>query len=109
MRFFIIFFALHLALLGCLSCADGALASSEGGRSYVSAAREASAPALDRDSDWCSPLCQCHVCPGTTLPFLPAVAFAPQAPRPAAGPRYARMRGAAPRQVPQVVWQPPQA
>ena len=107
MRLFIVFFALHLALLGCLSCADGALASREAGRSYVSAARNASAP--DGESDWCSPLCQCHVCPGTTLPFPLAVVFAPLAPLPVAGPRYVRMRCAAPRQVPRVVWQPPQA
>lgn len=109
MRFFIIFFALHLALLGCLSCADGPLASSEGGMSYVSATRNASASAPDRGSDWCSPLCQCHVCPGMTLPFPLVVAFAPQAPLQVAGPRYARMDCAAPRQVPLVVWQPPQA
>jgi hypothetical protein len=44
-----------------------------------------------------------------TLPFPLVVAFAPQAPLQVAGPRYARMDCAAPRQVPLVVWQPPQA
>lgn len=106
MRFFSIFFALHLALLGCLSCADVTLASRESGMS-VSPARNA--PASDRESDWCSPLCQCHLCPGTTLPFPLAVAFAAQATLPVTDPRYARMRCAAPRQVPHAVWQPPQA
>jgi len=106
MRLFSIFFALHLALLGCFSCADGALALREGGLSYVSATRNAPAP--DRESDWCSPLCQCQVCPGTILPFPLTFAFAPPAPLPVAGPRYSRKRGAAPQKMPHLVWQPPQ-
>jgi hypothetical protein len=107
MRFFSVFFAFYLALLACLPCADAVPATTDSARTYVSAADHNS------DSpghvDWCSPLCQCHCCSGTSLPSATILAFASTPRAYEASPRFARLASAAARQRPGSIWQPPQA
>ena len=107
MRFFTVFFAFYLAVLACLPCADKAIVSLDGARTYVSASHGSDAD--HTDTDWCTPLCQCHCCAGTSLPSALRIALAAPS-RAFYGPgRYARLQPPAARQMPSNIWQPPQA
>jgi hypothetical protein len=106
MRVFALLFALYFTVLGSLSCAVEEVGAEHGQVTTVQPApRQRPTPA----PDWCSPLCQCHCCPGFAVPQAPAVVFngPPSAPEAAL-----RFR---PRPAPAVLvrslaapWQPPQ-
>ncbi|WP_311136893.1 DUF6660 family protein [Hymenobacter sublimis] len=107
MRFFSVFFAVYIAVLACLPCADEAPAWAFGSRTQVEATEHG--PGSDTHLEWCSPLCQCHSCPGTTLPVTIAVAVGEPA-QEYAGPRFfPRLASPAARQRAGSIWQPPQA
>lgn len=106
MRVFALFFACYFAVLGCLSCAVDEVRAEAGHAATVQAdPHHCPAPA----ADWCSPLCQCHCCPGFAVPQVPAVVFMGQPSPPQAALRF--------RHRPTLVvlvrsratpWQPPQ-
>ena len=107
MRFFSVLFAFYLAILACLPCADKAVMSVDEARTYVSASHESDG--AQSRTDWCTPLCQCHCCSGTSLLSrteltltAPAVVFTLAA-------RFARLAPPAAQQRPGSIWQPPQA
>ncbi|GAA4388536.1 hypothetical protein GCM10023186_35150 [Hymenobacter koreensis] len=107
MRFFSVFFALYLAILACLPCADEVPTPADGVQTYVEAPQHNTAD--HGVADWCSPLCQCHCCAGTSLPSGSVVALPAQGGAYAAAPRFARLT---PPPVPErsgSIWQPPQA
>ncbi|MBD2717211.1 hypothetical protein KBK19_19375 [Microvirga sp. STR05] len=107
MRFFSVFFALYLAILACLPCADAAPVPVDGARSFVSAGEHK--PAAHEQLDWCSPLCQCHCCSGTSLPSATGTALPLPAVPVAAAQCFARLLPPAPQQRAGSIWQPPQA
>lgn len=106
MRLLALFFACYFAVLGCLSCAEEEVRAESGQVATVQPApRQRPTPA----PDWCSPLCQCHCCPGFAVPQAPAVVFSSQPSAPEAALRFR------PRPAPAVLvrslatpWQPPQ-
>jgi hypothetical protein len=106
MRLLALFFACYFAVLGCLSCAEEEVRAEPGQVATIQPApRQRPTPA----PDWCSPLCQCHCCPGFAMPQAPAVVFSSQPSAPEAALRF-RYRPA-----PAVLvrsqatpWQPPQ-
>jgi hypothetical protein len=107
MRLFSVFFACYLALLACLPCVDREPVRSDGTQTFVSATPHEAGTHLA--GDWCTPLCQCHCCAGTSLPTaLRIVLIAPPKAFYAAG-RYAWLPAPAARQMPGSIWQPPQA
>jgi len=60
--------------------------------------------------DLCSPLCQCHCCPGAVLAPVKAVQLAFASPvQWAAGAHHTPLLVPAPSQIAKTVWQPPQA
>lgn len=107
MRFFSVFFAVYIALLACLPCADEAPAWAFGSRTQVEATD------CGRNGgthlEWCSPLCQCHCCPGTTLPVAIVMAVGPPAQEYASPRTFPRLTPPAARQRAGSIWQPPQA
>ncbi|RYU84783.1 hypothetical protein FY528_15845 [Hymenobacter lutimineralis] len=107
MRFFSVFFAFYLALLACLPCADTAPVRVSGTETYV-AATEHESEAHSR-LDWCSPLCQCQCCSGTSLPTATVVALTAKPPFFIPPGRFARLAPPAPRERAGSIWQPPQA
>jgi len=107
MRFFPVFFAVYVALLACLPCANEAPAWAFGSRTRVEATHYEAGRRTPLE--WCSPLCQCHGCPGTTLPVGMVVAVMQSAPE-YVGPRFfPRLLPPAARQRAGSIWQPPQA
>ena len=107
MRFFSVLFACYLAILACLPCADKAAVPMDNARTYVSASHESDA--AHSRTDWCTPLCQCHCCAGTSLPTRTDVVLTgPMTASPLAA-RFARLAPPAARQRAGSIWQPPQA
>ena len=109
MRLFALLFALYLACLSCLPCADEALGDVKQAPTSISAS-----PHSDHGraalGDWCSPLCQCHCCAGAVVSFIGAAPLAfPRSMQWAVGSRHAVLIVAAPNRVAGTVWQPPRA
>jgi hypothetical protein len=106
MRLLALFFACYFAVLGCLSCAEEEVRAEPSQVATIQPApRQHPTPA----PDWCSPLCQCHCCPGFAVPQAPAVVFRSQPSAPEAALRFRH------RPAPAVLvrslatpWQPPQ-
>lgn len=106
MRLLALFFACYFAVLGCLSCAEEEVRAEPNQVATIQPApRQRPTPA----PDWCSPLCQCHCCPGFAMPQAPAVVFRSQPNPPKAALRFRH------RPAPAVLvrslatpWQPPQ-
>lgn len=107
MRFFSVFFACYLAILACLPCADRSAVSLSNVRTYVSATHQPDA--AHTRTDWCTPLCQCHCCTGTSLPSRTELVLTAPAGAFTLAVRFARLAPPAPRQRPGSIWQPPQA
>ncbi|GAB2796467.1 hypothetical protein HNQ93_004360 [Hymenobacter luteus] len=74
MRFLSLLFALYFAVLGCLPCTDEALPTSSE-TAFVTSANHSHNKSSE--IDWCSPLCQCHCCPGAIMLPVRVAAFAP--------------------------------
>ena len=72
MRVLALFFAFYFLVLGSWSCTEVELGSAQPQQTVVKAAGTTDAGSW---GDWCSPLCQCHCCPGFSLPAAPAVSF----------------------------------
>jgi hypothetical protein len=107
MRLFSVFFACYLALLACLPCVDREPVRPDSTQTFVSAIPHEEAAHLA--GDWCTPLCQCHCCAGTSLPTaLRLTLTAPPKVFYASG-RYSRLQPPAARQMSGSIWQPPQA
>jgi hypothetical protein len=107
MRFFIALFAFYLAVLACLPCADKTAVFQDGARTYVNASRKPDT--AHSRTDWCTPLCQCHCCAGTTLPTRAVLVLTAPAEAFALAARFARFAPPAARQRAGSIWQPPQA
>jgi hypothetical protein len=107
MRFFSVFFAFYLALLACLPCSDKAAVAQDGVRTFVSASHESDA--AHTRTDWCTPLCQCHCCSGTSLPSRTDIVLAPPLAAYTIGSQFGRLATPAARQRAGSIWQPPQA
>jgi hypothetical protein len=107
MRFFSVFFACYLALLACLPCVDREPVRPNSTQTVVSATSHDAAS--HAGVDWCTPLCQCHCCAGTSLPTALRIALAVPPKAFHASGRYARLQAPAARQMPGSIWQPPQA
>ncbi|MBO3272061.1 DUF6660 family protein [Hymenobacter defluvii] len=107
MRFFSVFFALYLAVLACLPCADTEPVRARSTETYVTAAQHNSL--AHSRLDWCSPLCQCQCCSGTSLPVATVVALPPEADSFALPDQFARLVPPAAHERPGSIWQPPQA
>ena len=109
MRLFALLLALYLTCLSCMPCADEVAACVAQSQARISATPQSglSGNAL---GDWCSPLCQCHCCPGAVLAPIKAVqlAFATPGQWPAS-PHHAPLLVPAPNQIAKAVWQPPRA
>ncbi|QNE42100.1 MULTISPECIES: DUF6660 family protein [Hymenobacter] len=106
MRFFAVFFAVYLLVLACLPCADGTVSQPVRARARVTAQTDAAA---HHQQDWCTPLCHCHCCAGTSLPAATAVVLPATHPVGDAARLFARLTSPAPQQRAFAVWQPPQA
>ncbi|UOG74790.1 hypothetical protein MTX78_22065 [Hymenobacter tibetensis] len=107
MRLLALLFSLYFLVLSCQACADdaGCAASVE---TYATAGPASHSPKGVADDDWCSPLCQCHCCPGFALP-APQLAPVMVTPLVAASPAYAATPvPAMPAGLRAVLWQPPQ-
>lgn len=106
MRVFALFFACYFAVLGCLSCAvEEGCAESDHVATMQPAPAHRPAPA----ADWCSPLCQCHCCPGFAVPQAPVMVFSCQPATPEAALRFCHWP--APAVLARSLatpWQPPQ-
>lgn len=107
MRFFTVFFAFYLAILACLPCADKTVMPQDGARTYVSASPESDA--AHSRTDWCTPLCQCQCCAGTSMPTALHIALTAQSKALYGSGQYARLQPPAARHMPGSIWQPPQA
>jgi hypothetical protein len=108
MRFFSVLFAFYLAILACLPCADKAVMPLDSARTYVNIASHESDGPLSH-TDWCTPLCQCHCCSGTSLPSHSQVSLTAPTVALTLAARFARLAPPAARQRPGSIWQPPQA
>ena len=106
MRFFAVFFALYLLVLACLPCADGTVSPPEPARARITAQTGA---AGHHQQDWCTPLCQCHCCAGTSLPAATAVSLPASRSLGEDALAFAWLKPQAPQQRAFAVWQPPQA
>ena len=108
MRLFALLFALYLACLSCLPCADEAEVCVEPAQASISASADSDCGRTV--GDWCSPLCQCHCCAGAVAMLFgsgPLVMLRPV--QWIAGRRHAPLLVAAATRVAGAVWQPPQA
>ena len=109
MRLFALLFALYLACLSCLPCADEVQTCVEPAPASVSAASHSDC-GRNALGDWCSPLCQCHCCAGAVLAPVKPVQLALLAPEHwATSPRHGVLLVAASTPALGAVWQPPQA
>lgn len=107
MRFFSVFFACYLALLACLPCVDRVPVRPDSTQMVMSATSHEAA--THAGLDWCTPLCQCHCCAGTSIPSALRIALAAPSRAFYASGRYARLQPPATRHMPGSIWQPPQA
>ena len=106
MRLLALLFSLYFLVLSCQACADEQTRPDQA-KARVSAGQSRHCPE-GSIGDWCSPLCQCHCCPGFALPAaLPALTVAAQA---ATGPLLyaAAPVPGIPGRTPAPRWQPPQ-
>lgn len=106
MRVFALFFACYFAVLGCLSCAVEDVRAEAGYAATVQADPHHCPTPAD---DWCSPLCQCHCCPGFAVPQAQVVVFIDQPNAPTAAVRFCTQP--APTELVRsraTPWQPPQ-
>ncbi|GAB3323076.1 DUF6660 family protein [Hymenobacter humi] len=106
MRLFTVLFAFYLAILACLPCADKAPVDRDSARTYVTSHES---DAAHTRADWCTPLCQCHCCAGTSMPTALRIALAAPSRAFYDSGRYARLQPPAARHMPGSIWQPPQA
>lgn len=109
MRLFALLLSVYLTCLSCMPCADDVAVRVAHAQTTVSAASHSD---CDQHGlgDWCSPLCQCHCCPGAVLGPIIAVQLAfPRTGQWATGPRHAMLLVAAPTRIAATVWQPPRA
>lgn len=108
MRLFCFLFAFYLAGLACFFCTDPV--DKRGDQVHPTIAAAHAGDGFGAVSDWCSPLCQCHACPGAVLPLA---GTAPLPPPRQLGPKAPCLRvplGETPTTRPQgAVWQPPRA
>jgi hypothetical protein len=107
MRLLALFFSLYFLVLSCRACADEEVRP--GTEQTCIAASQSEHCPTDSVGDWCSPLCQCHCCPGFALPVVPPLL-------PANSQVAVMVRAYAAAPVPGLVahlptspWQPPQA
>ncbi|GAB2795873.1 hypothetical protein HNQ93_004124 [Hymenobacter luteus] len=109
MRLLSLFFAFYFACLSTMTCTDEVPVSQDQAHTTIAAASHADG-GTDALGDWCSPLCQCHCCPGVVMP-VPATPVLPQAALPdwSEAQRHAFLVVAAPTRASGAVWQPPQA
>lgn len=107
MRFFSVFFACYLALLACLPCVDREPVRPDSTQTFVNATPHDAAS--HSGVDWCTPLCQCRCCAGTSLPTVLRIALAAPPRAYFDSGRYARLQPPAARHMPGSIWQPPQA
>lgn len=110
MRLFSVLFALYLACLSCLACADEVVVCLDQPPTATVVTAAHHDCGTGTIGDWCSPLCQCHCCGGLVVPpaavatlVQPPVLIWGRAVRPAA------LVTAAPTRAPGAVWQPPRA
>ncbi|WP_431357434.1 DUF6660 family protein [Hymenobacter nitidus] len=107
MRLFTVFFAFYLAVLACLPCADTEPVRASVTETYVTASEHDSA--AHSRLDWCSPLCQCNCCSGTSLPSATVMVLTATSPTIIPPGRFARLAPPAARERAGSIWQPPQA
>lgn len=109
MRFFSVFFAVYIALLACLPCADKAPAWAFGSRTQVEATEHGAGS--HTNLDWCSPLCQCQCCAGAVVASLGSkpLGLTPPVLEWPVHLRHAPLLVGTPTHAPGAVWQPPQA
>ena len=109
MRVFALLFACYFAVLGCLSCTETEVCAVPNATASLHATPGGCGTSHDL-GDWCSPLCQCHCCPGFSLPAAPVLAFVvpPVASYTVAG-FAAQPVPAVPVRAPVTPWQPPRA
>ncbi|WP_460577745.1 DUF6660 family protein [Hymenobacter coalescens] len=106
MRAFAFIFAIYLSVLACLTCADE-VARPEPKQAQLTAATHPYG-SNDAPSDWCSPLCQCHCCPGVTLPVATLGPLVTLITEHVSTPT-ASLRVTVPSRAPGSLWQPPRA
>ncbi|UYZ65306.1 DUF6660 family protein [Hymenobacter weizhouensis] len=109
MRLLALFFAFYFSCLSIMTCSDEASVGKNPQQTTM-AATSHSSDGTNALGDWCSPLCQCHCCPGVVMPG-PATMPLVQAPLPDwnKAQRHAFFVVAAPTRASGAVWQPPQA
>ncbi|WP_044000350.1 DUF6660 family protein [Hymenobacter swuensis] len=110
MRLFALLFALYLACLSCLPCADDEVPTcAEPAQTSISATPHSDC-GRNAFGNWCSPLCQCHCCAGAVVSFVGAAPLVfPGSAQWAAGPRHVPLVVAASTRIAAAVWQPPRA
>ncbi len=107
MRALALFFALYFTVLGCMSCSAEEV-SPLPQHATIAQATHHGCPA--QGTDWCSPLCQCHCCPGFSLPAAPVLAFVARPVASFATTGFAAQPApAVPARAPVTPWQPPRA
>ncbi|WP_375379454.1 DUF6660 family protein [Hymenobacter volaticus] len=107
MRLLALFFSLYFLVLSCRACADEEVRP-DTKETCISVGQSGHCP-TESLGDWCSPLCQCHCCPGFALPVAP-----PLLPIKSQATNSTRTYAVAPvpglvAHMPTSPWQPPQA
>lgn len=109
MRLFALLLSLYVLCLSCMPCTDEVRVCVEQGQTSMRTAEHSDFG--KHASDACSPLCQCHCCPGAVVVSLEArsLGLTPPAPSWFTDLRHAPLLIGIPTHAAGDVWQPPQA
>lgn len=109
MRVFALLFAFYFTVLGGMACPEVEVCAGPPQSAVLQAFPREGGNLPGGVGDWCSPLCQCHCCPGFAVPAGLPLTFGIRPDTKYLARRFgARPGPAVPARAPAAPWKPPQ-